>query len=231
MEHTGLPHDHGEEQNHTAAMRELLRGEAHFQSVADIFRQLGDPSRIRIFWLLCHCEECVVNIADMVEMSSPAVSHHLRTLRSSGLLVTRRDGKEVYYHAADTAQARLLHEMVEQVKDVACPQWRSQAEQVQLIREMHDYLTEHMDWRITIDELAGRFYLSKYHMMRRFRQETGYTIHHYLMEKRLMLAQQLLRTGAPLAQVCFDVGYQDYSTFSRAYKNHFGRAPSAVTQR
>lgn len=44
MEHTDLPHDHGEEQNHTAAMRELLRGEAHFQSVADIFRQLGDPA-------------------------------------------------------------------------------------------------------------------------------------------------------------------------------------------
>ena len=86
------------------------------------------------------------------------------------------------------------------------------------------YLNLHLTEPITIDELAGRFYLSKYHMMRRFRQETGYTIHHYLMEKRLMLAQQLLRTGAPLAQVCFDVGYQDYSTFSRAYKNHFGRA-------
>jgi len=93
------------------------------------------------------------------------------------------------------------------------------------------YLNLHLTEPITIDELAGRFYLSKYHMMRRFRQETGYTIHHYLMEKRLMLAQQLLRTGAPLAQVCFDVGYQDYSTFSRAYKNHFGRAPSADTQR
>ena len=113
MEHTGLPHDHGEEQNHTAAMRELLRGEAHFQSVADIFRQLGDPSRIRIFWLLCHCEECVVNIADMVEMSSPAVSHHLRVLKDSGLLSSRRDGREVYYRAADTSQSRLLHEMIE----------------------------------------------------------------------------------------------------------------------
>ena len=56
MEHTGLPHDHGEEQNHTAAMQELLRDGAHFQNIADIFRQLGDPNRIRIFWLLCHCE-------------------------------------------------------------------------------------------------------------------------------------------------------------------------------
>ena len=72
MEHTGLPHDHGEEQNHTAAMQELLRDGAHFQNIADIFRQLGDPNRIRIFWLLCHCEECVVNIAAMVDMSSPA---------------------------------------------------------------------------------------------------------------------------------------------------------------
>ena len=148
MEHTGLPHDHGEEQNHTAAMRELLRGEAHFQSVADIFRQLGDPSRIRIFWLLCHCEECVVNIADMVEMSSPAVSHHLRVLKDSGLLSSRRDGREVYYRAADTSQSRLLHEMIEQVMDVACPQWREEAEQVKIIREIHDHLTEHMEQRL-----------------------------------------------------------------------------------
>ena len=93
------------------------------------------------------------------------------------------------------------------------------------------YLSQPPTESVSIDDLAARFYISKYHMMRRFRQETGYTIHHYLMEKRLMLAQQLLRTGAPLAQVCFDVGYQDYSTFSRAYKNHFGRAPSADTQR
>ena len=43
-----------------------------FQIVADIFKQLGDGSRIRIFWLLCHCEECVMNISALVDMSSPA---------------------------------------------------------------------------------------------------------------------------------------------------------------
>ena len=46
MEHTGLPHDHGEEQNHTAAMQELLRDGAHFQNIADIFRQLGGRLRL-----------------------------------------------------------------------------------------------------------------------------------------------------------------------------------------
>ena len=65
-------------------------------------KQLGDPSRLRIFWLLCHCEECVLNIAAIVNMSSPAVSHHLRLLKSSGLIVSRREGKEMYYRTADT---------------------------------------------------------------------------------------------------------------------------------
>ena len=121
MDDRKLPHYHGEESTHTDVIRQLLDRADTFQRLADIFRQLGDANRIRIFWLLCHCEECVVNIAAMMDMSSPAVSHHLRTLRDSGLLVTRRDGKEVYYHAADTAQARLLHEMVEQVMDVPVP--------------------------------------------------------------------------------------------------------------
>ena len=42
------------------------------------------------------CEECVLNISAMLEMSSPAVSHHLRPLKNSGLIVSRREGKEVY---------------------------------------------------------------------------------------------------------------------------------------
>ena len=57
-------------------------------------------------------------------MSSPAVSHHLRPLKNSGLIVSRREGKEVYYRAADTAQSRLLHQMIEQVMAIACPEGR-----------------------------------------------------------------------------------------------------------
>ena len=80
---------------------------------------------------------------------------------------------------------------------------------------------------LSIDELAERFYISKYHMMRRFRDETGYTIHGYLTEKRLLLAQQLLEQGVPSGEAALRCGYQEYSTFSRAYKKQFGRAPSA----
>lgn len=117
---TNLPHHHGEGPN-TAAIRKQLGCVDDFQAVADVFKQLGDTTRIRIFWLLCHCEECVINIAAILDMSSPAVSHHLRPLRSSGLIVSRREGKEVYYQAADTSRSRLLHQMIEQVMEIACP--------------------------------------------------------------------------------------------------------------
>ena len=93
----------------------------NFQLLADIFKQLGDGSRLRIFWLLCHCEECVINLSAMVGMTSPAVSHHLRQLRSAGLIVNRRDGKEVYYTAAKTERAQLLHHMIESLVEIACP--------------------------------------------------------------------------------------------------------------
>lgn len=88
------------------------------------------------------------------------------------------------------------------------------------------YLNSHLTEPLTIDELAARFYISKYHMMRRFREETGYTIHSYLSEKRLLLAQQLLQRGLSLQRAAEECGYQDYSTFSRAYKKQFGRSPS-----
>lgn len=113
-----LPHDHG----HGAdAFHERIPSVEDFATLADIYKLLGDAGRIRIFWLLCHCEECVTNLAALVEMSSPALSHHLRQLKAGGLVTSRREGKEVYYRAADTAQARLLHQMIETLVEIACP--------------------------------------------------------------------------------------------------------------
>lgn len=114
-----LPHNHGNA-DELISIQEQLEKIEHFQMVSEIFRQLSDTTRIRLFWLLCHCEECVVNLSYLMDMSSPAISHHLRPLKNSGLIVSRREGKEVYYRAADTAQSHLLHEMIEQVMEITC---------------------------------------------------------------------------------------------------------------
>ena len=118
MQTTSLPHDHGQPMEQEL---QNMPSAENFQMLSDIFKQLGDGSRLRIFWLLCHCEECVVNLSAMVGMSSPAVSHHLKLLRAAGLIVNRREGKEVYYTAADTQQAQLLHHMIEDLMVITCP--------------------------------------------------------------------------------------------------------------
>lgn len=116
MEH--LPHDHGPHSRHAIAHTPSAE---EFFTVSELFRQLSDPTRIRIFWLLCHCEECVINLSAIMGMSSPAVSHHLKLLRSAGLITSRREGKEVYYRSADSDRARLLHEMIENMVEITCP--------------------------------------------------------------------------------------------------------------
>ena len=118
MQTTSLPHDHGQPMEQEL---QNMPSVENFQTLSDIFKQLGDGSRLRIFWLLCHCEECVVNLSAMVGMSSPAVSHHLKLLRAAGLIVNRRAGKEVYYTAANTQQAQLLHHMIEDLVVIVCP--------------------------------------------------------------------------------------------------------------
>ena len=91
------------------------------ETVAEALKQLGDPSRLHIYWLLCHTEACVIEIANAVEMSSPAVSHHLRVLKQAGLIVSTRNGKEMFYKAADTELAQAMHHTIEKLAKISCP--------------------------------------------------------------------------------------------------------------
>lgn len=118
-----LPHDHGQGLAHQ--LEEIPLSE-DFQIVSSLFKLLSDTSRIRIFWFLCHCEECVINISAFMDMTSPAVAHHLKQLRENNLIESRRDGKEVYYKAAKTTQAEALHQMIEELMDIACPKTNKQ---------------------------------------------------------------------------------------------------------
>lgn len=134
------------------------------------------------------------------------------------------------YGAALLAQAQFTELMVEVNRVVRGGHRVGAAGGDSKVVSLLQYLNLHLADPLTIDELAARFYISKYHMMRRFRQETGYSVHGYLTEKRLLLARQLLGQGCTPAEAAAQAGYQDYSTFSRAYKKQFGHGPSADTK-
>jgi DNA-binding transcriptional ArsR family regulator len=120
MANSVLPHDHGNI-NDLETFSKLLAETDGFDNVSKILAQMVDGTRMRIFWLLCHYEGCVTNISAIMNMSSPAVSHHLRSLKEGGLIQSRRVGKEVYYKAVDTVEAEYLHHMIEDLMEIACP--------------------------------------------------------------------------------------------------------------
>lgn len=93
------------------------------------------------------------------------------------------------------------------------------------VSEILQYINDHLTDELSIARIADNFFVSKYYMMRQFKQETGYTMGNYISRKRLLLAKELILSGIPSTQACFDCGYKDYSTFSRAYKRFFSESP------
>lgn len=249
-----LPHHHRDDDK-TEHLEACLQRVEHFQTVSELFRQLSDSSRIRIFWLLCHCEECVLNISALMDMSSPAVSHHLKQLKTSGLIVSRREGKEVCYRAADTEQARLLHIMIERTMEIACPKEDAAEaaavpqsldpdaksgqnhgsyplEQIETIRRVHDLLTENLSSRITIEELSKRFLMNPSTMKELFRAVYGSSIAAHIKEHRMEKAAELLKdTDQSMAEIANGVGYGSQSKFTAQFRKAYGLPPTEYRKR
>jgi len=94
------------------------------------------------------------------------------------------------------------------------------------ILEILRYIDAHLTEDLSIDLLAEEFFISKFHMMRLFKQETGRSIHDYLQERRLLFARDLIRQGVSATDSCFQSGFRSYSSFTRAYAKHFGTTPT-----
>ena len=94
------------------------------------------------------------------------------------------------------------------------------------VEQLLKYINRNLSENLSIDQLANRFFFSKYNMMRKFKNETGYTIHNYITSKRLLMARSLISQGMPVMKAAQASGFHDYTTFVRAYKKQFGKAPS-----
>ena len=88
------------------------------------------------------------------------------------------------------------------------------------------YIDGHLSEDLTIGSISEQFYISKYHMMRLFRQEVGQTIHNYLCDRRLIHARDLINQGLSATESCFRSGFRSYSSFTRAYGKRFGTTPT-----
>lgn len=103
-----LPHKHYQDDDKI----DFLIEENKAIDISKAFKHLGDPKRLQIFWLLCHRKECVINIAAIMDMSSPAVSHHLKILKMAGLIKSNREGKEMFYEADENNLSEFLFNVI-----------------------------------------------------------------------------------------------------------------------
>ncbi len=95
---------------------EALLDDKRIEYLAELFRSLADPSRLKILTLLLDGEMNVVSLAEAVGVSEPAISHHLRGLRQMRIVRGRRQGREVFYSLDDDHVADLLQQALEHVR-------------------------------------------------------------------------------------------------------------------
>ena len=93
------------------------------------------------------------------------------------------------------------------------------------IQQVLRYINEHLADDLTIATLANQVFLSRYYLMKRFKADTGYSLHAYIRSKRLLFARDLLRTETSIQEISRASGFRDYSTFSRAFRTLFHCSP------
>ena len=91
--------------------------EVAFEQIAEVYKALGDKTRLHMLALLSHGELCVCELVGTLKMSQPSVSQHLRKLKQAGLLKERKTAQWVYY-ALDLEKFTLLTDLVSALPDV-----------------------------------------------------------------------------------------------------------------
>ena len=173
----------------------------------------------------CQLADCFSKEYDHVLRPSEKIRKTLFSIVSNieQELSSKRYGKEI------VSTGMLLRLMVEIARSIFYKEVQKPAPMLPKSKRMLDimhYLDAHLTEDINIDLLAEMFYISRFHMMRRFREETGTTIHAYISDHRLMLARDWIGQGIPATEVCFQCGFGSYSSFSRAYGKFFGTTPT-----
>lgn len=93
------------------------------------------------------------------------------------------------------------------------------------IFQVVSYINNNITENIKIEDLSDRFFISKYHLCRLFKSATGHTIHSYILQKRMMLVDELVSCGSNLSNAVIKSGFETYSSYYRSYKKIYGKSP------
>ena len=123
----------------------------------------------------------------------------------SGLISLLREMHDIFYQQAekDTAKDMLEYQIVQ-------------------------YINSHLAGPLTLEEICDHFFISKAQLCRLFRKTTATTVWQYITVKRLVMARKMLEDGSTPTKIYTQCGFNDYSTFYRAYMKHYGCPPAKI---
>lgn len=93
------------------------------------------------------------------------------------------------------------------------------------INEILDYINNNFTKNLSCENLSNTFFINRYYLMHLFKSETGFTINNYITIKRVQYAKKLISRGIKITDAAYSAGFNNYSTFSRAYKKIYKKSP------
>lgn len=153
----------------------------------------------------------------ILEMQGEGVRYALEALCRA----LREDGQDKGFHAY--AAFLMLISALEMEEAEGMPRFTETSQGVQSLME---YIGDHLSGDLTVNRLANRFHTSPSSLTHNFKKECGISLHKFILQKRLLHARKHILNGGRPTKIYALCGFQDYSSFYKAYKNFWGISPS-----
>ncbi|HCO62882.1 MAG TPA: AraC family transcriptional regulator [Clostridiales bacterium] len=201
-------------------------------------RSPQEPYERMVLWIAPeHLEGCSTPQTNLLRCFDNSWEHHSnlirwdktqenRALSLFHTLLRERSGQG--YGGDVAAQGIWLQLMVEINRLSAVNQTSRELEDrgVQKIRQILEYIDRNYNKKLSLDQLAGEFFISKYYLSHEFQRLVGASVYRYIIQRRLIVARQMLSAGISPTEVNQNCGFGDYSNFYRAFKEEYGISPS-----
>lgn len=92
-----------------------------------------------------------------------------------------------------------------------------------------DHIDRNLGGDLSVEHLSSVFFISRYHLMRKFKAQSGYTLHQYITRRRILTAAEMIGSGTPASKAAQACGYEDYSAFLRAFRSVLGASPRSFS--
>lgn len=141
-------------------------------------------------------------------------------------LHANRFGKEARLSLCVNELILHLNRVVYEQKNAQSPR-----EEMHLYENLMNYIEGHLEEDLSLERLAGEFYVSKYHISHLFKEHIGLSTHQYITKKRLAAVKDAILGNINISEAYLMFGFQDYSSFYRAFKKEFGMSPREYKER